>query len=294
MRPTASHPRGHHGGGGRRRLHRRPAAGEPHRVGVALAQVQRCDRGDLPLQAPVRHPHRAPGLQHPQRPHARPGRPAGLAGRRGTARRAGDRIRGQHRRPTSLRRRSAAGATRLRSVGVELAFRGTDPSSPTLTCPEVDDLAVQAPGLPDDDPGLRTRFLDSVAACAARLRATGVEPANFDTTAAAADVDELRKAMGIDTWSASRLLRHPVAGPVPLPARLPGPARGGMAGLALVPGDRRPDRRRTRNPLRACRTVHRLRGRRPLQPPLPRSGDSVAAGARPYGHDPADRDRQDH
>ena len=95
---------------------------------------------------------------------------------------------------------SAAGATRLRGVGVELAFRGTDPSSPPLTCPEVDALAVQAPGLPDDDPGLRTHFLDSVSVCAARLRDTGVEPANFDTGAAAADVDELRKAMGVDTW----------------------------------------------------------------------------------------------
>ncbi len=95
---------------------------------------------------------------------------------------------------------SAAGATRLRSVAVELAFRGTDPSSPTLACPEVDALAVQAPGLPDDDPGLRSQFLESVSACAARLRDAGVEPANFDTAAAAADVDELRKAMGIDAW----------------------------------------------------------------------------------------------
>jgi hypothetical protein len=95
---------------------------------------------------------------------------------------------------------SAAGATRLSSVGVELAFRGTDPSSPTLTCPEVEALAIRAPGLPDDDPGLRTDFLESVTACAARLRASGVEPANFDTAAAAADVDELRKAMGIDSW----------------------------------------------------------------------------------------------
>ena len=39
-----------------------------------------------------------------------------------------------------------------------------------------------------------------MSACAARLRESGVEPANFDTAAAAADVDELRKAMGVDTW----------------------------------------------------------------------------------------------
>ncbi len=95
---------------------------------------------------------------------------------------------------------SAAGATRLGSVDVELAFRGTDPSSPILTCPEVDALALRAPGLPDDDPGLRTDFTEGVSACAARLRSNGVEPANFDTAAAARDVDELRKAMGIDAW----------------------------------------------------------------------------------------------
>ena len=95
---------------------------------------------------------------------------------------------------------NAAGATRLRGVGVELAFRGTDPSSPTLACPEVDALAAQARALPDDDPALRARFIEGVGACAKRLRESGVEPANFDTAAAAADVDDLRRAMGVDSW----------------------------------------------------------------------------------------------
>ena len=94
----------------------------------------------------------------------------------------------------------AAGATRLRHVVVELASRGTAPSSPTLACPEVDALAADAAGLPDDDPALRARFLDGVAACAARLRRAGVEPANFDTSAAAADVEDLREAVRVESW----------------------------------------------------------------------------------------------
>ena len=47
----------------------------------------------------------------------------------------------------------AAGATRLGSVVVELAFRGTRPSSPSLACPEVDALAVEAPGPAGRRPG---------------------------------------------------------------------------------------------------------------------------------------------
>lgn len=95
---------------------------------------------------------------------------------------------------------TAAGATRLRSVVVELAFRGTDPSSPALTCPEVDALAVRAAGLPDDDDGLRRSFLRAVSDCAARHRGEGIEPADFDTAAAAADLEDLRVAMGVDSW----------------------------------------------------------------------------------------------
>ena len=95
----------------------------------------------------------------------------------------------------------AAGATRLGSIVVELAFRGTDPSTPSLTCPEVDALSDRAAGLPDDDEGLRRDFLQAVSDCADRLRGEGVEPADFDSAAAAADLEDLRLAMGVDTWS---------------------------------------------------------------------------------------------
>ncbi len=95
----------------------------------------------------------------------------------------------------------AAGATRLGSVVTELAFRGTSPSSPSLACPEVEALAVRAAGLPDDDHGLRRDFLQAVSDCGARLRKADVEPTHFDSAAAAADLEDLRVAMGVDSWS---------------------------------------------------------------------------------------------
>lgn len=103
--------------------------------------------------------------------------------------------------PASFDGNAAVGATRMRSIGVELAPRGASPSSPTLACPDVEALATQAAGLPDNDPGLRGRFIDGVAACANRLRDAGIEPADFDTAAAAADLDDLRKAMGVESWA---------------------------------------------------------------------------------------------
>ena len=155
----------------------------------------------------------------------------------------------------------AAGATRLGSVVTELAFRGTSPSSPSLACPEVEALAVRAAGLPDDDPGLRRDFLRAVSDCAARLRASDVEPANFNTAAAAADLEDLRVAMGVDSWwgagsygTQSRVLFRYLDD-------FPGTTRDRVAGLAVVPGDRRPHRRRRRHPLRPDRAVRRVRGR---------------------------------
>ena len=96
----------------------------------------------------------------------------------------------------------AAGATRLRSIVVELAFRGTNPSSPALTCPEVDALAGRArraAGRRRWDCGATSSRPCPTAPI--RLRGQGIEPAEFDTAAAAADLEDLRLAMGVDAWS---------------------------------------------------------------------------------------------
>ena len=154
----------------------------------------------------------------------------------------------------------------------------------------MDALAVQAPGLPDDDPGLRSQFLESVSACAARLRDAGVEPANFNTAAAARDVDELRKAMGIDAWwgaarfgTQSRVLfryLHDFLAELeaawldspwfPETDDLTGGALGTRSALAEL--------------FAACATDDPCNQRYPdLQ--------ELGAGARPHRHEPADRDR---
>ena len=102
--------------------------------------------------------------------------------------------------PANFTGGAAMGATRLRHVGVQLGMRGTVPSAPDLTCPELDALSGQAAAGPDADPGLRSAFLEGARQCASRLRAAGIEPANFDAAAAAADVDDLLSAMGADSW----------------------------------------------------------------------------------------------
>ncbi len=104
----------------------------------------------------------------------------------------------------------ASGATRLRSIVVELAFRGTNPSSPALTCPEVDALADRAPGLPDDDEGLRRDFLQAVSDCAARLRGDGIEPAELRHHRCSRGSRGPPCGHGSGLVVGGRVLRHPV------------------------------------------------------------------------------------
>jgi hypothetical protein len=94
----------------------------------------------------------------------------------------------------------AAGATRAGSIAVALAVRGSAiGSDATLACPEVDQLHTADLG--DRDPALRDRFSTAIAACAGRLRAAGIEPANFDASAIIADIEDFRIALGEESWS---------------------------------------------------------------------------------------------
>ena len=96
----------------------------------------------------------------------------------------------------------ASGATRGHWIVVQSEPRGAGPHvSPSLRCPETDALAAQAAERLTGDKQLNASFLAAVAACVKRLRASGVEPADFDVAATAADADDLRKAIGIDQWS---------------------------------------------------------------------------------------------
>lgn len=72
--------------------------------------------------------------------------------------------------------------------------RGTGYSWPSLDCAETD--AYDAGEYGDYD----TR-LDAVEACRQRLRDEGIDLAQYNSAASAADVNDLRLAMGIDAWN---------------------------------------------------------------------------------------------
>lgn len=77
--------------------------------------------------------------------------------------------------------------------------RGTGASLPSLDCPEYPDLPA-----PMDETrmlrGLTPREAASIAACRDRLRAAGVDLAQYTTAAQADDLEDVRRALGITSW----------------------------------------------------------------------------------------------
>jgi pimeloyl-ACP methyl ester carboxylesterase len=98
--------------------------------------------------------------------------------------------------------------------------RGTGHSKPSLACPEVDVVAGDLVAGPLSSETVRDVFRGAIAACRTRLTAGGVHPEAYTLAAAAEDLEQLRRALGVPSWnlvswgSASRLLleyarRHP-------------------------------------------------------------------------------------
>jgi pimeloyl-ACP methyl ester carboxylesterase len=98
--------------------------------------------------------------------------------------------------------------------------RGTGHSKPSLACPEVDAVASDLAAGPLSSDAVQTVFRDAIVACRDRLTGGGVDLEAYTLTAAAEDLEDLRRALGVSTWnlvswgSASRLLleyarRHP-------------------------------------------------------------------------------------
>jgi pimeloyl-ACP methyl ester carboxylesterase len=83
---------------------------------------------------------------------------------------------------------------------VLLDHRGTGASQPSLACPEVDDLTLALFGMDEDDPAWRATQLDAVARCRDRLVADGIDLAAFGYVEIAADMADVRRALGYPTW----------------------------------------------------------------------------------------------
>jgi pimeloyl-ACP methyl ester carboxylesterase len=79
--------------------------------------------------------------------------------------------------------------------------RGTLHAQPSLVCPEIDAFQRDALGLSATDPATAEKSDAATRACRDRLAGQGIDLAAYDTTQNAADIAELRVALGIEQWN---------------------------------------------------------------------------------------------
>ncbi|OIJ68474.1 hypothetical protein WN71_007790 [Streptomyces mangrovisoli] len=93
-----------------------------------------------------------------------------------------------------------AGINRDRDL-VVLSQRGTLSSQQPLTCPEIDQFYAERVHLRYDAASTGDLYAQAAARCRERLTAQGIDPAAYNTSENAADVADLRSALGIDEWN---------------------------------------------------------------------------------------------
>jgi pimeloyl-ACP methyl ester carboxylesterase len=84
---------------------------------------------------------------------------------------------------------------------IVLSQRGAVASAPNLDCPEFVDAAWARFATADPDAVEQQRFNQAVRACRDRLEASGVDLSSYNTITNAADVADLRVALGISEWN---------------------------------------------------------------------------------------------
>lgn len=80
---------------------------------------------------------------------------------------------------------------------VLLDQRGTGLSEPALHCGELEAPVVTSAGLSVDDPARTEALRDAAAACRGRYEKRGVDLSAFNTEESAADIEDLRRALGV-------------------------------------------------------------------------------------------------
>ncbi|MGI9028582.1 MAG: alpha/beta fold hydrolase [Ilumatobacteraceae bacterium] len=96
--------------------------------------------------------------------------------------------------------RVADGWNRDRDV-VFIDQRGTYHAEPRLSCPEIDMFAVESLAFAATAPEAGPKSAAATKACRDRLAADGWDLPAFDTLENAADIADLRVALGIDEWN---------------------------------------------------------------------------------------------
>ena len=79
--------------------------------------------------------------------------------------------------------------------------RGTHHADPLLGCPEADEFVNDAISVPFTAESTTAADAAALQKCRDRLAATGVDLAAYNTAENAADIADLRVALGIDTWN---------------------------------------------------------------------------------------------
>ena len=92
---------------------------------------------------------------------------------------------------------TSAGAQRIHRVVYSVERRGFGPLSPSLDCPEVRDAGPAMASLRLGSSDFEQALLQAVAACRARIAASGLDPSAFDAAAFNADGEDARKALGL-------------------------------------------------------------------------------------------------
>jgi pimeloyl-ACP methyl ester carboxylesterase len=96
-------------------------------------------------------------------------------------------------------------AARVNRIAYLIDPRGTGHSRPRLACPEVDALDDDVATALASDDDVREEFAAAVKACHDRLASQGVNVAAYDIEQSAADVEDLRRALGIPAWNLGSL-----------------------------------------------------------------------------------------
>lgn len=102
--------------------------------------------------------------------------------------------------------RSVRGAANLAPILSERDYiffeqRGTAQAEPSLACPEVDEALHDARLQNLDSSSARRLEVSAAGKCRVRLKQLGVDLSAYNSAASAADLEDLRRALGIRTWN---------------------------------------------------------------------------------------------
>ncbi|MCX5380349.1 alpha/beta fold hydrolase [Streptomyces sp. NBC_00091] len=92
------------------------------------------------------------------------------------------------------------GLNRDRDV-IFMSQRGTYSADPALTCRDVDEFNARATGLVYDAPSTEREHVEATKACREKLAASGADLSAYNDIESAADLADLRTALGLQEWN---------------------------------------------------------------------------------------------